>query len=107
MSEAQLESSACSNPTAATIRKRQRQEIMEKLEGQIANYPKPELTLADALEIAREAYGLRGYQFAKLLGMPKTRYSEVVNGSRGLTKSAMIKAFRVGIPASVILSDQN
>ena len=61
------------------------------------------VTLISALEFRREAYGLTATEFARVLGMGKSHYSEVVNGKRPLPIKALRRAYRVGVPAEILL----
>lgn len=61
----------------------------------------PEIT--DALEFRRDQYGLSQADFAFVLGMQPSHYSEVINGKRNLPMSAMKAAYKLGVPAEVLL----
>jgi len=56
-----------------------------------------------ALEYRRDAYGLSATEFAGILGMLKSHYSEVVNGRRQLPFNATRRAFAIGVPADILL----
>lgn len=64
---------------------------------------KTKITVADALEFRREAYGLTASEFAAVLGMRQSHYSEVVNGKTSLPIKATRRAFAIGVPASILL----
>lgn len=64
----------------------------------------PSVTIADALAFRRDQYGLTQGEFAKVLGMQVSHYSEVENGLRPLPIKAARRAYRVGVPAEVLLA---
>lgn len=64
---------------------------------------KHKVSVADALEFRREAYGLTRTQFCELLGMRPSHYSEVVNGRTPLPIKATRRAFALGVPAEFLL----
>ena len=52
----------------------------------------------EAVEFRREQYRLTQEQWARVLRMSPSRYSEFVNGRRGLPKRAMTYAYAFGVP---------
>lgn len=66
-----------------------------------AEYTGP--SVVDALEFRRDQYGLTKADFALLIGMHKSHYSEFVAGKRSLPKNAMCRAARIGVPMSILL----
>ena len=56
----------------------------------------------DAVEFRREAYELNQSQWAEVLTMSKSHYSEFRSGLRDLPKHAMAKAFQYGVPAECL-----
>ena len=64
-----------------------------------------ECTLAYSLEFLRDQYGLSRGEFAVLLGLQRSRYREIVNGKRGMPLNAIKRAYAVGVPADVLLSN--
>lgn len=62
-----------------------------------------DVSLIDALNFRRDQYGLKNAEFAAILGMTATHYSEFVNGKRNLPLNARIRAFSIGVPAEVLL----
>ena len=62
-----------------------------------------EVSLADALEFRRDQYGLTKGEFAAILGLQKSHYSEIVLGKRRLPITATKRAFAIGVPAEVLL----
>ncbi len=65
---------------------------------------RPSVTVADALEFRRDQYGLTQGEFAKVLGMQPSHYSEVESGQRLLPRKAAHRAYLVGVPAEVLLA---
>jgi len=61
------------------------------------------VSVVGALEFRREQYGLTCYEFAAVLGITKSHYSEIRAGKRTLPLKAVKRAFRVGVPAEVLL----
>lgn len=59
---------------------------------------------ADALEFRREQYGLTAADFAAVLGMQQSHYSEVVNQRRRLPINAVARAVAIGVPAAPLLA---
>lgn len=64
-----------------------------------------ECTLAESLEFRRDQYGLSRGEFAALLGLQRSHYSEIVNGKRGMPLGAIKRAYAIGVPADVLLSN--
>ena len=62
-----------------------------------------EVSIVDALDFRRDQYGLTRAEFAAILGMTSTHFSEVMAGKRNLPLNARIRAFAVGVPAEVLL----
>lgn len=62
-----------------------------------------EASLADALEFRRDQYMLTKGEFAQILGLQKSHYSEIVLGKRRLPITATKRAFAIGVPAEVLL----
>lgn len=62
------------------------------------------VTVADALEFRRDAYGLTQAEFAALLLLGQSHYSEVIHGKRDLPIKATRRAYAIGVPASVLLA---
>lgn len=62
------------------------------------------VSLADALEFRRDQYGLTAAQFAGVIGMSPTHYSEVISGKRDIPIKAAKRAFAIGVPADVLLA---
>jgi len=62
-----------------------------------------QVSIPDALEFRREQYGLKAREFAAILGMTPSHYSEVVCRGRNLPLNARIRAFAIGVPADVLL----
>lgn len=64
---------------------------------------KCDVTLVQALEFRREAYGLNKRDFAALLGFSLARYSDVCSGRRRLPLDATKRAYAIGVPADALL----
>lgn len=62
-----------------------------------------EVSIVDALEFRRDQYGLTKEEFAAILGLQKSHYSEIVMGKRGLPINATKRAFAIGVPAEILL----
>lgn len=62
-----------------------------------------DVRVADALEFRRDQYGLTQREFAAILGLQSSHYSEIINGKRRLTLGATKRAFAIGVPANVLL----
>lgn len=62
-----------------------------------------ELSIIDALEFRRDQYGLKQSEFAAILGMTPSHFSEVMAGKRNLPLNARIRAFAIGVPSDVLL----
>lgn len=62
-----------------------------------------DVRIADALEFRRDQYGLTQREFAAILGLQNSHYSEIINGKRRLTIGATKRAFAIGVPAEVPL----
>jgi antitoxin component HigA of HigAB toxin-antitoxin module len=61
------------------------------------------VSIADALEFRRDQYGLTQTEFAAILGLCKSHFSEVLSGKRRLPLKATKRAFAIGVPAEVLL----
>lgn len=59
--------------------------------------------LVDVLEARREEEGMTQAEFAKVLGISPSLYSEVRSGKRRLSLDSRKRAFAIGIPAGVLL----
>lgn len=62
-------------------------------------------SIPEALVAYIKEHGLKHYQMAALLGVPKTHFSEVIHGKRLLARGAMAKAYKLGIPADILLQE--
>lgn len=63
-------------------------------------------TIVDALEFRRDQYGLTQRDWAYVLGMQQSHYSEFVHGKRGLTLAQAAKAFEFGVPATALFQNK-
>ena len=66
-----------------------------------------DVSISDALEFRRDQYGLTRSQFAALLGLGLNHYGEIISGKRGIGKTAMRRAYAIGVPAEVLLQPDN
>jgi antitoxin component HigA of HigAB toxin-antitoxin module len=62
-----------------------------------------DVSITDALDFRRDQYGLTRAEFAAILGMTASHFSEVMAGKRNLPLNARIRAFAIGVPAEVLL----
>lgn len=62
-----------------------------------------DVRITDALEFRRDQYGLTQREFAAILGLQNSHYSEIISGKRRLTLGATKRAFAIGVPAEVLL----
>lgn len=65
-----------------------------------------DVTISEALEFRRGAYGLSAAEFAFVLGIERSHYNEVINGRRSLPKAAMRHAYAIGVPAALLLQPE-
>lgn len=61
------------------------------------------VTATEALEFRRDQYDLTQAEFAAILKMQPSHYSEFINGKRDLPKRAMRRAIAIGVPAECAL----
>ena len=80
-------------------------QIMSRLFLEAAGTPHT-ASIGDALEFRRDQYGLDRLQFAVLLGIQPSHYSEVVTGKRDLPITATKRAYAIGVPAEVLLQQR-
>lgn len=62
-------------------------------------------SIVGAIEFRREQYGLGASEWAVLLGMARSHYWEFVKGKRWFPRSAAVRAFKLGVPAEVLLQE--
>jgi|SRR6186713_591832 len=63
-----------------------------------------EVTEADALEFRRDAYGLTASDFAHILGIQKSHYSETIAGKRRLPINSVARAIAIGVLVAPLLA---
>ena len=78
-------------------------QLLARLYAEAAGKPQS-ITAVDALEFRRDAYGLNQQQWAALLLIGQSHYSEFVKGRRPLPKIAIKRAYALGVPADVLLA---
>ena len=66
---------------------------------------KCKVSAVDALEFRREQYGLTQAEFAALLGMQSSHYSEFLHEKRRLPIGAVKRAYAIGVPADALLQN--
>lgn len=64
-------------------------------------------SIPSALEFRREAYGWTQTRMAKALGLQRSHYSEIISGKRRLSFRAACRAYKIGVPAAVLLALKN
>ncbi len=80
--------------------------LMERLINEAEIGKQHRVSVADALEFRRDQYVLTQSAFAKILGLQKSHYSEIIHGKRSLPIKAARRAFAVGVPADVLLQTE-
>jgi transcriptional regulator with XRE-family HTH domain len=64
-------------------------------------------SIPSALAFRQEAYGWTQAKMAEKLGLQTSHYSEILSGKRKLPYEAACRAFRLGVPAKVLLALKN
>jgi transcriptional regulator with XRE-family HTH domain len=64
-------------------------------------------SIPSALLFRQEQYGWTQRQMAKRLGIEESHYNEILKGKRRLPFAAACRAYKIGIPASVLLALKN
>ena len=64
-------------------------------------------SIVDAVEFRRDQYQLTQKQWASVIGISQSHYSEFVNGKRGLTLAQAAKCFEYGVPAECLFQTRN
>lgn len=59
--------------------------------------------ILDAVEFRRDQYGWSQARMGTELGIGQSHYSEFLNGKRTLSLNARIRAYKLGVPAEVLL----
>lgn len=85
------------NPTAETVRKGKRYTM------RVFDLP----SIPSALAFRQEQYGWTQAQMAKKLGLQNSHYNEILKGKRMLPYKAACLAYKIGVPATVLLSLKN
>jgi transcriptional regulator with XRE-family HTH domain len=78
-------------------------ELVERLMSEASAGVSSNVPLVVALEFRRDQYGLSQRQFARILGIQPSHYSEFISGERGLSLRALRRACAIGVPANVLL----
>lgn len=61
----------------------------------------------DAVEFRRDAYGLTQKEWAKVIGIRQSHYSEFVHGKRSLTLKQAARCYEFGVPADCLFQCLN
>ena len=77
--------------------------LRRQAEREKEKYPFGLPTIPSALEFRREAYEWTATKMADKLGLEKSHYSEIIHGKRKLPFKAARKAYKLGVPAEVLL----
>lgn len=85
--------------------KPERQACIRRLNNEIAEAARTRTTVGEALEHRRLSYCLRRNEFAKLLAVSKSHYSDIVAGRRDLPRHAVIRALAIGVPLRSFLAE--
>lgn len=64
-------------------------------------------SIIDAVEFRRDQYMLTQSDWAKVIGIQKSHYSEFVNGKRNLTLAQAAQCFAFGVPAEALFQCRN
>ena len=64
-------------------------------------------SIIDAVEFRRDQYMLTQAQWAKVIGISQSHYSEFVHGKRNLTLKQAAKCFEFGVPAECLFQCRN
>lgn len=64
-------------------------------------------SIVDAVEFRRDQYMLTQREWAKVIGISQSHYSEFVHGKRGLTLAQAAKCFEYGVPAECLFQCRN
>lgn len=75
-----------------------KKQIIKRLEEEIKRELVCRVMDIDALEFRRDQYGLNQYEFAALLNVDPTHYSEFIHCKRALPVQAIQRAIIIGVP---------
>lgn len=64
-------------------------------------------SIPSALKFRQEQYGWTQRKMAKKLGLQNSHYNEILKGKRALPYAAACRAYRLGVPAIVLLTLKN
>jgi antitoxin component HigA of HigAB toxin-antitoxin module len=64
-------------------------------------------SIVDAVEFRRDAYQLTQRDWAKVIGISESHYSEFVSGKRNLTLKQAANCFSFGVPAECLFQCTN
>lgn len=78
--------------------KETKQQLIQRLQHTADAYMKAVSTSeADALEFRRDQYGLTEAEFAQILGIQLSQYSETIHGQRRLSVKSVVRAIAIGV----------
>lgn len=83
-----------------------KESIIARLTEQAKNGVKCEISIIDGIEFRRDQYGLNKSEFALIIGMSKSHYSDFIHGRRQLPLSAIKRAYAIGVSADILLNKQ-
>ncbi len=86
------------------MKKKRVHKRIERLKHEANAGIKSQVTATEALEFRREQYGLTQAEFAEILKIQPSHYSEFINGKRELSKRAIRRAVAIGVPAECALA---
>ena len=91
---------------AAPVKREPKPAMILRLLTEAAAGKSCDVSIADALEFRRDQYQLTRTEFAALLGLSMNHYGEILNGKREIAKTAMRRAYAIGVPADVLLQSR-
>lgn len=62
------------------------------------------LSVSEAIEFRQREFGWNQSRMAEALGLSTGHYSELMSGKRGLPYRAACRAYKLGVPADVLLN---
>jgi len=80
-----------------------KEKILARLYNDIANIPNEPKNSIDAIEFRRDQYGLTATEFAGLLGLTPSHYSEFKNGKSKLSLKNIKRAVAIGVPLTALV----
>ena len=84
--------------------KESKEQILARLFAEISELQIDKISAA--LEFRRDQYGLSTSEFAAVLGISNTRYSEIKNCKRDLPIGALRRAIAIGVPHTTLIGQR-